>query len=92
MAIQILEVISVNRTTESSTGDGITFVQFGVPFTVDEELKKSMTPAASSKHPKKLYNVVLQMYFKFEDAPYRVGSKWTLDIASNGKIVLTENK
>lgn len=66
-------------------------VNFGVEIKVGTELQKYMSQPASSMPPKKVYSNVLQLYFRFDEvAPYKVGSKWKLEIADKGKLTLTE--
>lgn len=90
---KIVEVTSISRATESSTGDSIFLVHFGEEVKVSPELQKHLSQPQSSMPPKKVYSNVMQVYFDFDGvAPYKIGSKWKLEIGLTGKLTLNEIK
>lgn len=93
MTSRKVEVTGVSRATESHTGKQIFLVQFGEKVTVDEELQKYLPSPQGSKPAKTLFANIMQIFFDSDKAaPYKVGSKWDLEIAENGKVTLTEVK
>lgn len=88
-----VEVTTVSRATESHSGNSIYLVIFGEEVKVDSELEKYIPQSQNSKPPKVVFETVLQLYFNFDKVvPFKVGSKWRLQISDVGKIVLTPIK
>ena len=84
-----VEVTNMTRATENATGDSIFMVQFGEEVLIDEEIKKTLPAPTGSKFAKKLYSNVFVAYFSgFKVAPYKVGSKWEVEIKENGEILI----
>lgn len=84
MTISEVEVLSVARAAHGVTGEELVSVQFGV---VARE-QMSQIPIAMIGSPA---SVVLNLFFKFDEAaPYRVGSKWKLDVRGDGSLTLKE--
>lgn len=90
---KIVEVTNVSRATESHSGNSIYLVMFGEEVKVDSELQKYMPQSQNSKPPKVVFENVVQLYFNFDKAvPFKVGSKWKLQILDTGKILLNPIK
>lgn len=84
-----VEVMSVSRVTESATGKTIFLVQFGESVKATDELRKYLPNPPASMPPEAILVNVLILYFNSATvAPYKVGSKWRLDIEDNGAIKL----
>lgn len=90
---KIVEVTNVSRATESHSGNSIYLVMFGEEVKVDSELQKYMPQSQNSKPPKVVFENVAQLYFNFDNVvPFKVGSKWKLQISDTGKILLNPIK
>jgi len=90
---KIVEVTNVSRATESHSGNSIYLVMFGEEVKVDSELQKYISQSQNSKPPKTVFENVLQVYFDFDAVvPFKVGSKWELNINNDGKISLNPIK
>ncbi|MEM0121469.1 MAG: hypothetical protein QW688_08545 [Thermoprotei archaeon] len=84
-----VEVIQVVRAVEGHTGDSLYQVQFGESVEVDEELRKYIPSVPLSKPQKRIYPNIVTLYIKTEQPlPYRVGSKWRVLVAQDGKMTL----
>jgi hypothetical protein len=92
MVKTVVEVLSVARATDGLTGEDVTAVQFGiVSRAVKSNSPQVMGPFGATGAPASL---VLTLLFKFKTgvAPYKVGSKWTIDVSETGSFVLEEAK
>lgn len=88
-----LEVISVGRVTDITTGDLIYQIQFGHMIEVDEQMRKNIPQPLGAVPMRQQASVVLVLMLDFEGSvPYKVGSKWTLSISERGNIALKEVK
>ncbi|MFH1256489.1 MAG: hypothetical protein V1494_04295 [Candidatus Diapherotrites archaeon] len=86
-----VEVMNVSRATEATTGENIYLVQFGELKDATPEIRKSIPTPPNTMPPKKVFENIMILYFNFgKVAPYKVGSKWRLEIADNGEIKLKE--
>ncbi|MDR1955070.1 MAG: hypothetical protein LBP82_03875 [Candidatus Methanoplasma sp.] len=83
-----VEILSVSRAADGSSNDNVYAVQFGRMMPMDDKRYKTYT--INGMDPSFL---VLTSFYKFEDsAPYRVGSKWDLQVSDNGTLKLEEEK
>lgn len=88
-----VEVTNVSIATESSTGKSIYAVKFGEKIEVTPDLQKFIPQQANSKPPKSIYYDLAIIYFDFDTAvPYKVGSKWKLNIDNNGAVSFIPSK
>jgi hypothetical protein len=91
MGEEVVEVISVTRAIESSTGDSIYQVQFGHMVEVNEEMRKSIPQPVGAAPPKMQGSIALIIFGRFSGpVPYRVGSKWNMSIKESGALTLRE--
>lgn len=89
----VVEVISVGRITEISSGEFIYQVQFGRMFNLTDQNRANIPQMMGVPISKKQVSVVLVLNIDFKDAaPYRVGSKWTIGIDAKGNMSLKEVK
>jgi hypothetical protein len=87
-----IEVISVTRAMDV-WGEGLFLVQFGHMFKISEDMGKNIPRPPGQSAPKEQGSNVLVLYVNFDEAvPYKVGSKWTLDIKATGELSLKEVK
>ncbi|MCL2317650.1 MAG: hypothetical protein FWC44_01140 [Methanomassiliicoccaceae archaeon] len=89
MSTTTVEVLGVSRATDGATGEELITVQFGK---LNKEAKRpqNVPPGIVYRQPASL---VLTLFFKFrEAAPYKVGSKWSLNVSDDGAIQLIEEK
>jgi len=83
-----IEVLSVSRAADGFSNDNVYAVQFGriIPKTDP----RHGAYAISGMNPSFL---TLTLFYNFENsAPYRVGSKWDLQISEDGSLKLEEEK
>jgi hypothetical protein len=91
MIEDIVEVISVTRAIESSTGESVFQVQFGHMVEINEEMRKAIPQPIGSAPPKMQGTIALVIFAKFPGpVPYKVGSKWRLTIKESGVVTLGE--
>lgn len=89
----VVEVISIGRITDISTGEFIYQVQFGRMFKVDEKNKASIPQMVGIPMSTTQVSIVLVLNVDFKGAaPYLVGSKWTINIDEKGNLSLKEVK
>jgi hypothetical protein len=90
---QEVEVISIGRIIDVSTGDFIYQIQFGKMFDVKGDGKAIHSPLPGAPPANKQVSIVLVLNVDIKGAaPYLVGSRWTISIDDNGKLSLTEVK
>jgi len=91
MGKETIEVLSVARATDGITGKDITAVQFG---RIDRNVKPAFAPSGPFGTIGAPASLVLTLLFEFKDgvAPYKVGSKWVLNVSENGAFTLEEAK
>jgi len=91
MVKTVVEVLSVARATDGTTGEDVTAVQFGIVSRTIRSNPQPVNPFGVMGAPASL---VLTLLFKFETgvAPYKVGSKWTIEVSENGSVRLEEAK
>jgi|GEM_PF-1990340 len=81
-----IEVLNVSKATDGFSNEDVATVQFGriVPKSDSKYnmlVSRGMNPSFTT----------LVLFYKFEDvAPYRVGSKWDLQVDNDGSIKLEE--
>lgn len=93
MIEDILEVINVGRVTDFTTGNLIHQIQFGHTVEVNDQMRKGMPQPMGSAPVREQASIVLMLMVKFEDAvPYRLGTRWKLNITDQGAITLKEAK
>ncbi len=86
-----VEVVLVSRATESATGDLIYQVTFGERVNIDGELRKSLQQLQNSKPPKEILPTILNVFISSDGPlPYRIGSRWRIEITDNGSITVKE--
>jgi hypothetical protein len=86
-----VEVIAVNRAVEATTGDSIYQVVFGELVPLTPETRPHFPQPVGTLPPKKLGANVMVLFFNSRTAaPYRVGSKWVVEIAGDGAVSVRE--
>jgi len=83
-----LEVIGVSRAADGFSNDTVYAVQFGKIMQKTDPRYNAY--AINGMNPT---FITLTLFYKFEEAaPYRVGSKWNLQVSNDGTLKLEEEK
>jgi hypothetical protein len=87
-----VEVLSVGRAIETTTGAPIYQVAFGHIAELTEEVKNRIREGGGQVPPGAAVGAnVLILWFPFDGVvPYRIGSRWNLEVGANGRVVLEE--
>jgi hypothetical protein len=87
-----VEVTSVGRAIETTTGDPLFQVTFGNIAQITPEIRQRIQDSGMQVPPGESVGAnVVVLFFKFDGpAPYRLGSVWELEVAANGAISLKE--
>ena len=84
---KIVEVLNVSRGVDGQSGEPVFAVQFGNTLPKSDprynQYVKTGIPVPS-------FNVLTLFYGFNGIAPYRVGTKWKIDVDDNGSLKLTE--
>ena len=82
-----VEIIATAMVIEALTGKSIYQVIFGEVTEVTDEMRPHFPQPVGTVPPKKINANVLVLFFDSEEpSPYRVGSKWTVEMGSDGAI------
>jgi|ADurb_Met_01_Slu_FD_contig_111_111731_length_2317_multi_3_in_0_out_0_1 hypothetical protein len=88
-----VEVISIAPAFDGSTGKPTFQVQFGHLVNMSDEVRRSIPRPPGTAPPQKQPLIVMGVFADFEgEVPYKVGSKWSLEIKDDGTMTLKEQK
>ena len=84
-----VEVINVQRVTDIVTGKTVIQVGIGTPTPVTPEIEKRIN--TEDNIPTEVYTNFLQIMLPMEVSNlYTVGSKWTLEIGNDGRVIISK--
>ena len=84
-----VEVINVQRVTDIATGKTVIQVGIGTPTPVTPEIEKRIS--TEDNLPTEVYTNFLQIMLPMEVSNlYTVGSKWTLEIGIDGRVIISK--
>jgi len=89
---KVLVVTSISPSTELATGDTIYVVAFADILKSTPEVLSRIPVDARQTIGKTISAVVVQLWVKADEIPYKVGSKWRLRIHKNGTANVMEEK
>jgi len=86
---KVVEVLGVSRAVESATGKAIFQVTFGEMVALSNPMRGFFPQPQGTMPPEKLGVNVLVLFFDASgSAPFRVGSRWTVNVTSSGEITV----
>lgn len=84
-----VEVINVQRVTDIVTGKTVIQLGIGTPTPVTPEIEKRIN--TEDNIPTEVYTNFLQIMLPMEVSNlYTVGSKWTLEIGNDGRVIISK--
>ncbi len=77
----------MTRAVEALSGNSIYQVTFGEMAELSDEMRQHFPQAVGSLPPKRIGSNVLVLFFSGDAAaPYKVGSRWRIEVGGSGEI------